>query len=261
MSRYGKNSLSSVSRASLLGLGIVVILFASLFMALLFRHFQRHHQAIPTSFPTPVSEIGRLEFVDGQQMHSDNYNFTTEIDGPSPLQLPLRTLADFSASETATLAHLDTNRGRLTVELYPDQAPLTVANFVHLVRQNFYNGLHFHRVEPGFVAQIGDPASRNVSNPEDLMRLGTGYPGYRLEDEFGVGLSHNQVGILSMANININGNYPHSGGSQFFITLAPATYLDGRHAIFGRVIEGQEILPQLEVGDEITAITLDDTNN
>ena len=261
MSKNGKNSLSSVSRAALLGLGIVVILFASLFMALLFRHFQRHRQVIPSNPPTPASDVGKLEFVDGQQMHSDNYNFTTEINGPTPLQLPVRSLADFSASETATIAHLDTSRGQLTVELYPDRAPLTVANFVHLVRQDFYNGLHFHRVEPGFVAQIGDPASRNVSDPDALMQLGTGYPGYRLEDEFGTGLSHNQAGILSMANININGNYPHSGGSQFFITLAPATYLDGRHAIFGRVIEGLEILPQLEVGDEITTITLDETSN
>ncbi|MBQ6154930.1 peptidylprolyl isomerase [bacterium] len=171
--------------------------------------------------------------------------------------LPLKTLADFNASESAaTSATITTSAGKLTVELYPQQAPLTVANFVSLAESGFYDDLRFHRVEPGFVVQVGDPESRGVDDEMQLLGLGTGYPGYRIADELDSQLSHDQAGILSMANINVNGDYPNSGGSQFFITLAPATQLDGRHAIFGKVIDGLDVLDKIKVGDAIEKIQI-----
>ena len=129
-----------------------------------------------------------------------------------------------AASERPT-ATIETSRGRIVIELFRDAAPRTVDNFVTLASQGFYNGLRFHRVIPGFMIQTGDPNGD-----------GTGGPGYEFEDEFGPGLTHDGPGAVSMANRG-----PNTNGSQFFITVAPAPWLDGRHAIFGRVVEGQAV--------------------
>ena len=254
-----KTSLSVINRFAIIILILLALVFASLLAAgSVNRQTLLHQQASVTdSINEPTSEIGSLEFVNGQSMSGDNYTLSTDLQTPSAMLLPLKTLQDFPASQSATTATIVTNRGRLIVELYPEQAPLTVANFVSLVREGFYDDLHFHRVEPGFVVQIGDPASKGVTDPEQLKTLGTGYPGYRIEDEFSPTLSHDGPGVLSMANINLNGNYPHSGGSQFFITLAPAPHLDGRHAIFGRVTSGLDVLDKLQVGYVITAVQLE----
>ena len=123
-------------------------------------------------------------------------------------------------------AVIETPKGRIVVELYADKAPKTVANFTTLAAAGFYNGLLFHRVIPGFMVQTGDPLGN-----------GTGGPGYAFEDEFGPGLTHDRAGTLSMANAG-----PNTNGSQFFITLAPTPWLDGKHAIFGRVLEGQDVV-------------------
>ncbi len=241
-------------------LGILILLFVSLFAAFYFRQRRLDHereQAALEAINTGV-DIAQLQMVDGQQMSSESFNLTADLSAPASLQLPLKTLADFPATASAvTKAVIATNKGNIEVELYGSKSPLTVANFVTLAENGFYNGLHFHRVVPNFVAQIGDDQSRDVRSREALEKLGTGYPGYRIEDEFDPSLSHDSAGVLSMANINVDGSYPNSGGSQFFITLAPATYLDGRHAIFGRVTNGLNILPRLEVGDEIRGITLE----
>ncbi len=126
-------------------------------------------------------------------------------------------------------AIIDTSKGRIVIELYQQAAPKTVENFVTLAKQGFYNGIIFHRVIPGFMVQTGDPTG-----------TGRGGPGYTFKDEFAPGLTHDGPGVVSMANSG-----PNTNGSQFFITLASTPWLDGRHSIFGRVTEGQEVVEQI----------------
>ena len=125
-----------------------------------------------------------------------------------------------------TIIELETTKGTMKIELYDDKAPKTAKNFRDLVEKGFYDGVIFHRVIANFMIQGGDPTG-----------TGTGGPGYEIPDEFAPGLQHNKKGLLSMANSG-----PNTGGSQFFITLAPAPWLDGKHAIFGEVISGEDVL-------------------
>lgn len=117
-----------------------------------------------------------------------------------------------------------TNMGEFVAEMFEDKAPLTTKNFIDLVEKGFYDGIIFHRVIDGFMIQGGDPTG-----------TGMGGPGYRIKDEFGEGLRHDDEGVLSMANAG-----PNTGGSQFFITLDATPWLDGHHAIFGRIVEGMD---------------------
>ena len=126
------------------------------------------------------------------------------------------------------IANFDTDRGLIRVELAADKAPLTVANFVNLAQRGFYDGLNFHRVIADFMIQGGCPQG-----------TGTGGPGYRFEDETGNGLRHER-GVLSMANAG-----PNTNGSQFFITHVPCGWLDGKHTVFGRVAEGQDVVDRI----------------
>lgn len=119
-----------------------------------------------------------------------------------------------------------TNKGVFVAEMFEDKAPLTTKNFIELVEKGFYDGIIFHRVIDGFMIQGGDPTGS-----------GMGGPGYKIKDEFGEGLKHDDEGILSMANAG-----PNTGGSQFFITLAPTPWLNGHHAIFGKVVEGIDVV-------------------
>lgn len=119
-----------------------------------------------------------------------------------------------------------TNKGVFVAEMFEDKAPLTTKNFIDLVEKGFYDGIIFHRVIDGFMIQGGDPTGS-----------GMGGPGYKIKDEFGEGLKHDDEGILSMANAG-----PNTGGSQFFITLAPTPWLNGHHAIFGKVVEGMDVV-------------------
>lgn len=119
-----------------------------------------------------------------------------------------------------------TNKGVFVAEMFEDKAPLTTKNFIELVEKGFYDGIIFHRVIDGFMIQSGDPTG-----------TGMGGPGYKIKDEFGEGLKHDDEGILSMANAG-----PNTGGSQFFITLAPTPWLNGHHAIFGKVVEGMDVV-------------------
>jgi cyclophilin family peptidyl-prolyl cis-trans isomerase len=130
-------------------------------------------------------------------------------------------------------ARIRTARGEIVCELFADRAPLTVENFVNLARSRFYDGTTFHRVIPGFMAQAGDPTG-----------TGRGGPGYQFGDEFSPSLRHDSAGVLSMANAG-----PGTNGSQFFITLAPTTHLDGRHSVFGRVVEGMGVLRSVRERD------------
>jgi cyclophilin family peptidyl-prolyl cis-trans isomerase len=119
--------------------------------------------------------------------------------------------------------------GIIELELFVNEAPITVQNFMKLCRDGFYDGLMFHRVIAGFMIQGGCPIGD-----------GTGGPGYVIKDEFVASLKHSMPGILSMANAG-----PNTGGSQFFITLAPTPWLDGKHTIFGKVIEGMDVLQSI----------------
>lgn len=123
-------------------------------------------------------------------------------------------------------AVMETSLGTIEIKLATDLAPRTCKNFIDLANKGFYNGLTFHRVIDGFMIQGGCPKGD-----------GTGGPGYTIKDEFSSSLRHDNAGVLSMANAG-----PNTGGSQFFITLAPTPWLDGHHAVFGRVVKGIEVV-------------------
>ena len=132
---------------------------------------------------------------------------------------------------------ITTAKGDLTVELFEDKVPNTVANMISLAESGFYKGMRFHRIIPGFMAQGGCPFSK----PDAGGRPGTGGPGYRFADEIDPSLKHDGPGILSMANSG-----PNTNGSQFFLCFKATPWLDGRHAVFGKVVDGLEVLQKLE---------------
>jgi len=127
---------------------------------------------------------------------------------------------------TNKIVEFNTNKGNFKIGLFNDKAPVTTGNFIKLVDDGFYNGLIFHRVIPNFMVQGGCPDG-----------TGRGGPGYTIKDEFHPDLKHDTEGILSMANAG-----PNTGGSQFFITVAPTPWLDGHHSVFGKVIEGMDVV-------------------
>lgn len=159
----------------------------------------------------------------------------------------MKTLADF-APITATSATITTTKGEIVIELYQDKAPLTVANFATLAQDGYYEGIKFHRIIPDFMAQVGDPLTKDDAQQ---ARWGTGGPGYTIADEFHPDLKHDAAGIVSMANAG-----PNTGGSQIFITYEPTPWLDGKHAVFGKVTAGMEVLTALEIGDAITRVSI-----
>ena len=122
-----------------------------------------------------------------------------------------------------------TNKGVFVAQMFEEKAPQTTKNFIELTEKGFYNGIIFHRVIDGFMIQGGDPTG-----------TGRGGPGYRIKDEFGEGLVHDSEGILSMANAG-----PNTGGSQFFITLAPTPWFNGHHAVFGKIIKGMDVVREI----------------
>ena len=137
-------------------------------------------------------------------------------------------------------ATFDTDRGPIRVELAADKAPLTVANFVNLAKRGFYDGLKFHRVINDFMIQGGCPQG-----------TGTGGPGYKFEDEANNGLGHER-GVLSMANAG-----PNTNGSQFFITHVATPWLNGKHTVFGKVVEGLDAVDAVKQGDTIKSVTIE----
>lgn len=138
------------------------------------------------------------------------------------------------------VATFDTDKGVIRLELFADKTPKTVANFEKLVNEKFYDGLIFHRVIPDFMIQGGCPQGR-----------GTGGPGYQFADEFHPTLKHDGPGVLSMANSG-----PNTNGSQFFITHVATPWLDGKHSVFGKVIEGQDIVDAIKQGDKIATVKI-----
>ena len=164
-------------------------------------------------------------------------------DGPPEMAL-------VSGSDYYAVFH--TEKGDVRVRLLAEGAPWTVNNFVFLAREGYFDGTTFHRVIESFMAQGGDPTG-----------TGTGGPGYKIRDEFHPDLRHDRPGILSMANAG-----PNTGGSQFFITFVPTPWLDDRHAVFGEVVEGMEVVNSLrerdpqsdrEPGDRIESVEIEET--
>jgi peptidyl-prolyl cis-trans isomerase B (cyclophilin B) len=139
-------------------------------------------------------------------------------------------------------ARIETGRGTITLELYPEHAPRTVNNFVFLAREGFYDGVTFHRVISDFMIQGGDPGG-----------TGRGGPGYRFEDEITDNPLRHGTGVISMANAG-----PNTNGSQFFITHSPQPHLDGRHTVFGRVVEGQDVVSAIRQGDQMVKVEVED---
>ncbi|MEI6712760.1 MAG: peptidylprolyl isomerase [Verrucomicrobiota bacterium] len=140
---------------------------------------------------------------------------------------------------------LKTSRGDIEGTIFASKVPITAANFLNLSKRGFYNGLKFHRVIPDFMIQGGDPTG-----------TGSGGPGYRFPDEINKSLKHSKPGIFSMANAG-----PNTNGSQFFITHVPTTWLDGKHAVFGEVTKGQDIVDSVKQGDKIEVIEILDSTD
>jgi len=173
---------------------------------------------------------------------------TTTAAKPRTYSSPPQMTIDTSKQYKATI---ETEKGKLVLELFARDVPVTVNNFVFLAREGFYDGSTFHRVIPGFMAQGGDPTG-----------TGMGTAGYRFDDEF-TGHKH-EAGVLSMANSG-----PNTNSAQFFITFTPQHGLDGKHTVFGQLIEGMDVLqkltprdpsqnPQFE-GDKILRITIEES--
>jgi len=140
-------------------------------------------------------------------------------------------------------ATIDTDKGTIRLQLHDDKVPKTCANFEKLVGKGFYDGLVFHRVLADFMVQTGCPQG-----------TGTGGPGYTFEDEFHPDLKHEGPGILSMANAG-----PNTNGSQFFITHVATPWLDGKHSVFGKVLEGQDVVDAIRQGDKMKKVTISES--
>ena len=152
---------------------------------------------------------------------------------------PAQTI-DPSKSYTATF---ETSRGSIECQLFANDAPQTVNNFVFLAREGFYDGTVFHRVISDFMIQGGDPTG-----------TGRGGPGYQFADEFAGNPNRHGTGSLSMANAG-----PNTNGSQFFITHAPQPHLDGHHTVFGQVTSGQDVVDSIRQGDTIQKLTISES--
>ena len=135
---------------------------------------------------------------------------------------------------------IETNRGNMELELYPEYAPKTVNNFVFLAQEGFYDGVTFHRVISDFMIQGGDPTG-----------TGRGGPGYKFEDEVAENPLRHETGVISMANAG-----PNTNGSQFFITHSPQPHLDGMHTVFGKLVKGQEIVNAIQQGDRMVKVAV-----
>jgi len=151
----------------------------------------------------------------------------------SPPEMQIETDATYEVT-------IETDKGTIALELYPEHAPKTVNNFVFLAEEGFYDGISFHRVIDNFMIQGGDPTG-----------TGRGGPGYKFEDELEDNPLSHERGVLSMANAG-----PNTNGSQFFITHAPQPHLDGRHTVFGKVIDGMDVVDNIEKGDTMQSVSV-----
>jgi peptidyl-prolyl cis-trans isomerase B (cyclophilin B) len=230
MRRRSRDRSRDRDRAGRIGarwLGVVALLAASGLVAAVGR--ADHHEAGESAKPASAqkAEVGDVAiqaidaFIAEQKIDKTASGWKTRL--PKPPQV------EFDASKSY-FWQLDTNHGAIKIKLMPEAAPMHVSSTTYLTRLGFYDGVPFHRVITGFMAQGGDPLGR-----------GTGGPGYKYDGEFDSKERHDRPGILSMANAG-----PGTDGSQFFITFVPTPHLDGRHTIFGEVVEGMGSVRELE---------------
>jgi len=173
---------------------------------------------------------------------SKESNASLEVSEPNPSEATEEeTMTNEEQPQANQIVTLKTNRGDIKIELFLKDMPITAGNFLKLAKNDFYDGVTFHRVIPDFMIQGGDPLSKDDNPSND----GTGGPGYFIQDEFGAGLS-NERGTMAMANAG-----PNTGGSQFFINLVNNDFLDAKHPVFGKVISG------MDVADKIVAVERD----
>jgi cyclophilin family peptidyl-prolyl cis-trans isomerase len=212
-----------------LAVGIVVLIVVALVLLYQFTVKRPLTTAVPPTLPAPTTAP------------------TSEDKAKQWSQPPTMQIDPTKSYE----AVIKTEKGDIRIQLYAAKAPNTVNNFVFLARQGFYDGVTFHRVIPGFMAQTGDPTG-----------TGSGGPGYKFANETSPDLKHDSEGIVSMANAGKDTN-----GSQFFITYAAQSYLDGDYSVFGKVLEGMDVLkaltprdpsknPNAPAGDKITTIEI-----
>ncbi len=235
-----KPSLSPGGIASMLVVLAVVIALAWLLI-----NRAEMMQPDSTAADEPAhGEVGADEDVVAAEGEAEEQAIVRTYDAPPPMTIN---------PEHEYTATITTPRGDIQIKLFPDVAPQTVNNFVFLARNDFYNGLTWHRVIADFMAQGGDPAG-----------TGTGGPGYSIPAEFSNELRFDRPGMVAMAR----SADPNSAGSQFFITTAPAPWLNGQYTIFGEVLEGQEIVNNIplrdpamatEPGEEIVEVTITET--
>jgi peptidyl-prolyl cis-trans isomerase B (cyclophilin B) len=180
-----------------------------------------HHETPPSASVSDPVFVALDAFVAEQKVDTSNPNWKTRLPEPPKQEF---------AKDKTYLWVLETSEGGITVRLRTDSAPMHVTSTIYLTRLGFYDGTAFHRVIPKFMAQGGDPLGN-----------GTGGPGYQYDGEFDSKVRHDKPGLLSMANRG-----PGTDGSQFFLTFVPTPHLDGKHTIFGEVIEGQATLKELE---------------
>lgn len=144
------------------------------------------------------------------------------------------------------IVEMDTTKGTIKIEIFESEAPITSQNFLDLVERGFYNGLSFHRYEPGFCVQGGDPKGNGTGG---FVDPNTGRE-RRIKLEVTPKLRHSEAGIIAMAR----SSDPNSASSQFYFTLGPASFLDGQYAVFGKVISGLDIVQELRKGDKMTKV-------
>lgn len=196
---------------------------------------------------TTTPDLSFSETSEGSTTTEADTNAKTKSLLPSE-EGPMKKLEDFEKIDAKT-AVISTTKGDIEVELYPEMAPVTVASFLDLAKKKFYDGIVVHRVEPGFVIQVGDPKTKDSSIPK--TEYGTGGPGYTIPDEFSQTYKYDKAGILAMAKTMA----PNSGGSQFFITLDAAPHLNGSYTVFGVVTKGLDVVKSIQVGDSIKTVT------
>jgi cyclophilin family peptidyl-prolyl cis-trans isomerase len=207
-----------------LAVGIVVLIVAA--FILLYQVTVRRPATQPATTPPPVETPAPDDGTPTPEAANDSSTDTEMEAVAMSWSKPPEMQIDPSKRYEAIL---HTEKGDVRIELFAEEAPVTVNNFVFLAREGYYDGVTFHRVLPGFMAQTGDPTG-----------TGSGGPGYKFRDEFHPGLNHNSVGMVSMANAGANTN-----GSQFFITYVPTSHLNNRHSVFGKVIEGMDAVKAL----------------
>jgi peptidyl-prolyl cis-trans isomerase A (cyclophilin A) len=188
----------------------------------------------PVEETEEIEEVEEVEEAADEEVEETTEDETEEVEETPDEETEEETPEEPEAEESKnTMVLLETSMGDIKIQLFDDLVPITAGNFKKLVEEGFYDGIIFHRVIADFMLQGGDPEG-----------TGRGGPGYKIEDEFVDDLRHDRKGLLSMANSG-----PNTGGSQFFITLVPTPWLDDKHAIFGEVIEGIDVVDAIGAVD------------